>query len=1287
VTGRPNWDILRDRPRAPAQSRRYASEFLPVDADLREATAELARRLGVSAPVVWATALAVLVHRYTGPDGAEIAATGLWERRDTRALPSVGDERADFVAAVSRIIGDAATPSPDWDPALMFTADPAVRAEPAAPPLVTRVDIDGVRLDYDPTSYDGAEVVRFGEQWLTVLRAAVSEPSRPIGELPVLPAAAMEQLLAGNCSPAAATDADHLSVLIGAAAALTPTAAAVCCGGERLDYGDLWERSAAVAAQLLDRGVRPGDRVAVWSRRRANLLTALVAVLRARAAYVALEPTHPPSRVGRIFAAAGARLVLAPDRDGGVEAAAAFPAAEVLCVADVPAPAGPVELPPGEPTDLAYVMFTSGSTGDPKGVMVEHRSVVNLLRHMATAPGLRPGERMLGVTTAAFDLSVPDLFLPLVTGATLHVAEVEQARDPRELIRLIERADPDVMQATPSTWRMLLDAGWPGDPGLRVVCGGEAYDAALAGRLCRLVGQVWNFYGPTETTVWSVCTQLTETVTDPIPMGRPVRGTSCYVVDEQGRLVPPGVRGELWIGGTGVARGYHGQPGLTEERFVTVRPVPGRAAERVYRTGDIVRSGPDGELTYVERRDDQVKLRGFRIELGEVEAALRAQPGVEQAVAVLRRDGGESRLVGYVTTVQGTADAAELRAGVAELVPEAMVPAVIVVLDRFPLTANGKVDRAALPAPQAPASPARVGTAPRTPLERLATDAWAQVLGLDSLSVSDDVFVVGAHSLDVGRVAVRLTRELGVDVPVGLLFAAPNPADLATALAGLMVGPETPLGERLRRLSLPQRAIFEQALLQRRARRPAGVTRRDRSTPAPLSSSQRRLWFFDQLDPGSPSYNAVVAFDVDGPLDVEVLEAAFRLSVERHEILRTGIRIVDDEPVQLPLKDWKFQIRHVACHGPTPHERMQQARELVVAAAREPYDLAADLTLRVLVVELEPERFLLAVLEHHIAFDGWSDEILFAEVSAAYAALRSGRTPERGELPLQYADFADWQQELLRGDAAAELARYWRRVLAGAPPVLALPLDHPRPERQRFAGAHVPVEFGAAEADTVRALALRTASTPFMVLVAVTVAVLYRWTGQDDITIGTPAANRNDIALEDLIGFFSNTLPLRVRVEGSDGFTGLLARVREAALGAFDHQELPFERIVETVAPERDPRVNPLFQVNVRVQTGPLPAPALPPAAVRPVHVDLGYSRFDLAVEYQLAGAGIGGYVEYNRALFDESTAVAFLQRIGGVLDAAGKDPAQPLWDLPQPTTVRSRRGTQKRTTDQRSQT
>jgi amino acid adenylation domain-containing protein len=660
-----------------------------------------------------------------------------------------------------------------------------VRYDPGVAKLDLSVEAavrpDGLRLgwEYSGELFDAGSVARISAQLRTLLASVAADPAARVSELEIASPAEREALERFNAT-AAPIPGDCLHELFAAQAEQRADTVAVACGGRSLTYAELDERSNRLAHELRAAGVVPGTLVGLYLDRSVELFVGLLGVLKAGGAYVPLDPSYPADRLAFQVQDAQAPVVVTT-----LALAAEAPAGEARVVAlDDPALAAlpaTAPAPLATPRDLAYVIYTSGSTGKPKGVMIEHRSVVNLLESMAVHPGLAAGETMVGVTTFAFDLSVPDLYLPLTTGATLVMARPDEAGDPRALAALIDDSGATVMQATPSTWRMLLDDGWTPRRGMRIVIGGEAVPADIAARLRDVMDEVWNFYGPTETTVWSTCWRVGE-VGSTVPVGTPIANTTILIADRAGNPAPAGALGELCIGGAGVARGYLHRPELTAERFVA----DGLAAgERMYRTGDVARLRPDGLLEFVGRRDHQVKVRGFRIELGEIETLLAERDDVRQAVAIVREDEpGAARLVAYVV---GDADEAELQRHLAALLPAHMVPSAIVTLERLPLTPNGKLDRKGLPVPER--DPERGVVAPRTPVEEWLADLWKQVLAVDTVSIDDNFFHLGGHSLLVARVIARVRQEFGVDIPLRRLWESPTIAELSQAItAGLLDG-------------------------------------------------------------------------------------------------------------------------------------------------------------------------------------------------------------------------------------------------------------------------------------------------------------------------------------------------------------------------------------------------------------------------------------------------------------------------------------------------------------------
>ena len=649
--------------------------------------------------------------------------------------------------------------------------------------LITIEEPDGILLvwEYSLDLFDREWVERLGAAFNRLVQEAVADPDRPVRTLPLGDADADHGALVGEVRVVG--DGSLVSSVV-ERAGLCPSAVAVRCGSGVLSYAELDAGSSRLGRALVARGVSAGSLVGVCLSRRVELPLVLLAVLKAGGAYVPVDPSWPAARLGEVLESAGVDLVVSDAGSVSVLGSAGGYDGPVL---DIDSDWGGAGFDGGpldtgvRGSDLAYVIFTSGSTGRPKGVMIEHRSVLNLLDYMCRWPGLEAGQTMVGVTTPAFDLSVPDLWMPLVVGATLVLASREEASDPGALAALLDEVDADLMQATPATWRMLCEWGWAGRPGMRVVCGGEGYGAALVSDLCARVAEVWNFYGPTEATVWTVCTRLDAGTVDPVPMGGPMWNTSCYVLDEQLNPVPTGLPGELYLAGAGLARGYLGRPDLTEERFVAC-PFGEGSDARMYRTGDVVRANPDGTLTYLGRSDHQVKVRGFRIELGEIEAVLERHDAVSQAVVTLRGGPEEARLVGYaVTHPAGTVDARELRQWVAEQLPTHMVPAAIVTLDQLPLTPNGKVDRDKLPDPQPPQRQ-QPAVPPSDDTQRRLLRMWQEVLGIPDIGVTDDFFELGVDSLVAARLFAHIEKEFGARLPVAAIYRARTVAELAQML-------------------------------------------------------------------------------------------------------------------------------------------------------------------------------------------------------------------------------------------------------------------------------------------------------------------------------------------------------------------------------------------------------------------------------------------------------------------------------------------------------------------------
>ncbi|HYH79200.1 MAG TPA: amino acid adenylation domain-containing protein, partial [Longimicrobium sp.] len=1090
-------------------------------------------------------------------------------------------------------------------------------------------------VTYATALYDRETMERHLGYLRRVLEAMAADEHQGVDRLDLLSAAERGQVVAEwNRTSAEYPDA-CVHELFEAQAARTPDAVAVVFEGESSTYAEMDGRANQLAHHLRGLGVGPGGRVALGLERGVEMVVALLAVLKTGAAYVPLDPAYPEDRLRYMLEDSAPAVLLTHQALSGRFGEMGIP---ILALdRDAGAWAGMPRTSPGRggvtPEHPAYVIYTSGSTGRPKGVINLHRGVVNLLWSMRETVRVEPADRMLAVTTLAFDIAVLELFLPLFSGARVEIVSRQTSADPALLQAVIAAGGATLMQATPATWRLLVEGGWPGAPGLRALCGGEALPMELAVRLRERVGALWNVYGPTETTIWS-CVAPVEPVTGDrgaVPIGAPVANTRAYVVDARGEPVPVGVAGELWIGGAGVAAGYLNRPDATAERFVA-DAFSAEPGARLYRTGDLARWRADGTLEFLGRTDFQVKVRGFRIELGEIEARLAEHAGVRQAVVAAREDvPGDTRLVGYYVGDEAV-DARELRAHLAERLPEHMLPAAFVRLEAMPLTPNGKVDRKALPAPEGGAFATRGYEAPLGEMEVALAGIWAELLGVDRVGRWDNYFELGGHSLRAVQLVSRVRQVLGVDAALGEVFDRPVLADLARVL------------ERAVRAELPP------------------IERVDRGAPLALSFAQQRLWFMERFGGLGSTYHIPSRLRLHGRLDRTALLGALGRIVARHEALRTVFHLVDGEPVQhvVPAEESRFSlVEHDLAGRAEPEAAL---RRLMAREAAAPFDLERGPLVRGRLVRVAEDDHVLLVTMHHVVSDGWSMGVFIRELAALYRAFLRGDPDPLPALAIQYADYAAWQRRWVSGDVLQQQAEYWTATLSGAPELLALPADHPRPAQQDFAGATVEVALDEALTAGLKALGRRNAATLFMTVLAGWAAVLSRLSGQADVVIGTPSANRGRAEIEGLIGFFINTLPVRVGLAGSPTVAGLLGRVKAAALGAQQHQDIPFEQVVELVQPARSLAHTPLFQAMFAWQAADAGAVELPGLTLGAVDGDsLGVAKFDLSLSLAERDGRIVGALAYATALFERETVERHLGYLRRVLGEMASGEHQPI--------------------------
>ncbi|MFJ9427667.1 non-ribosomal peptide synthase/polyketide synthase [Streptomyces sp. NPDC101249] len=1290
-----------DRPRPAVPGRGGGWADIHVPAALHGRLAELARAEGVTMFMVWHAAVAVLLSRLGAgediPLGSPVAGrtdealedlvgfflntlvlrtdlsgdptfTEVLRRVRTTALDALDHQDVPFDRLVEKL-----APARYTDRVPFFQVLLAVQNMPQAHVSMPGLDVqagpgktttakvdldfqvvelhdgsgapDGMTggLTYATDLFDHSTAQTLVDRLLRVLDAATADPTRPVARIDLYDSAERTRLLSESNGARSDTLALTVPEVFAVRASRAPKAVALFCQDGQITYGELEARSNRLAHHLIDLGVGPETPVGVVMDRSPDVVTTLLAVLKAGGAYLTLDPAQPVSRTREMLHRAGVTVCLADGRYAG-EARELVDTVVVADAGDAEWADRPATAVAGRslPDQLAYIMFTSGSTGEPKGIGVTHRDVVDLAgdrcwRHPGTARGMFAAPH-------TFDGSTVELWVRLLTGGELVVTPPGRT-DAARLRSLV--ADHGLTHAhlTAGLFRVIAEE----DPGafagvLDVLTGADVVPREAVRRVLEAAPGivVRSSYGPTEVTVIGTQIPLTDpdTIGDVVPIGRPLDNTGVYVLDTALEPVPVGVAGEAYISGAGLARGYVGRAALTAERFVAC-PFE-EAGARMYRTGDLVRRRADGALEFVARADDQVKIRGFRVEPGEVESLLAGHPAIAQSVVTVREDvPGDKRLVAYVTPAPGE-QLTGVREFAAARLPEYLVPDAVVELDRLPLTPNGKVDRAALPAPGAVAAGAV--RRPPSPREELLCSVFAQVLNVDRVGVDDDFFVLGGHSLLAVRLVSRIRTVLGVEIPVHAVFEASTVSGLAATVEAVRTGTTRP-----------------------------ALTAGPRPERLPLSYAQRRLWFLDRLEGAGTLYNVPLALRLTGALDTAALRSAFTDLLARHESLRTRFLQIDGEPFQ--------DIVAADALAPCFDVRTVDREELdarVTEAADHVFDLTAGPPVRATLLQVDgpgAREAVLVLVTHHIVADGWSMVPLLRDLSTAYTARQAGRAPGWEPLPVQYADHALWQRGLLGdGDDPDSLlgrqVAFWKDALKGSPEELDLPTDRPRPAVATREGRWVPMTAPAGLHEKLAKLAVDQGATTFMVWQAALAVLLSRLGAGQDIPIGSPVAGRTDEAADDLVGFFVNTLVLRTDLSGDPTFTEVLGRVRGSALGALGHQDVPFERLVEELSPTRSRARHPLFQVLLAVQNVPTASVDLPGLRVEALTTDVTRAKFDLdlhvAERFDDEGrpAGIDGGVTYATDLFDRATVEALLARLLLVLESVVEEPDRRVRDI-----------------------
>ncbi|MBW4594952.1 MAG: amino acid adenylation domain-containing protein [Brasilonema angustatum HA4187-MV1] len=1108
--------------------------------------------------------------------------------------------------------------------------------------------------EYSTDLFDPSTIERMTGHFVTLLEAIVANSTERISQLPILTKVEERQLLIEWNKTGADYPQDRcIHSLFEQQVERTPDAVAVVFENQQLTYHQLNCRANQLAHYLRSLGIGSEVLVGLCVERSLEMVVGLLGILKAGGAYVPLDPEYPTERLSFILKDAQVRVLLTQQQLVNSvpkhQARVVYLDTEWEKIAHLSQDNPITEV---QASNLAYVIYTSGSTGQPKGVMLSHSNLCNHMFWMQATFPLTEKDKVLQKTPFGFDASVWEFYAPLLVGGQLLMAQPRGHTDSAYLLRLIAQQQVTTVQFVPSLLQMLLEQG-----GIetchslkQVFCGGEALPVALQeGLLSKLDVNLYNLYGPTEAcidaTFWDCKQQKYGQV---VPIGRPIANTQIYILDSHLQPVPIGVPGELHIGGAGLARGYLNQPELTNEKFIA-NPFSTDPDSRLYKTGDLARYLSDGNIEYLGRIDNQVKIRGFRIELGEIETVLSQLGDVQASCAIAREDNsGDKRLVAYVVPhPQVTLKISELRQFLKGKLPEYMVPNTFVMLQSLPLTPNGKVDRRALPTPELDSTLQEKFVAPRTPIEEILAQIWAQVLKLEQVGIHNNFFELGGHSLLATQLVSRIRNILKVELPLRELFAASTVAELADLIGQLQQ-------QNLELISPP-------------------ILRRASDAELPLSFAQQRLWFLDQFESNTALYNIPIALRLTGTLHIASLEQSLIEIIARHEALRTNFITVDGKPSQIIQTETTWTVCVVDLKHLSTTEQEIARQQLAQQQAIQPFELATQALVRATLLVLSETEHILLVCMHHVVSDGWSMGVFVQELAALYNAYSRRQPSPLAPLPIQYADFTIWQRNWLVGDVLQSQLSYWQKQLASASTLLVLPTDRPRPAVQTFAGAYQNFALSLDLTQRLAQLSQQQGCTLFMTLLAAFDTLLYRYTGTEDILVGSPIANRDRTEIEGLIGFFVNTLVMRTDLSGDPSFEELLVRVREMAMEAYSHQNLPFEMLVEALQPERDLSHTPLFQVMFALQNASMSQVELIGLTVSSLPLEGTTAKFDLTLAMENTNTGLVGVWEYSTDLFDPSTIERMTGHFVTLLEAIVANSTERISQLPILTKVEER--------------
>ena len=1097
--------------------------------------------------------------------------------------------------------------------------------------------------EYNSDLFEADTIARMTLHFQTLLEAIAAHPDQKIGDLPLLTEPERHQLLMEwNNTQTNYPQDKCIHQLFEEQVGRTPDAVAVVFENQKLTYHELNSQANQLAYYLQSLGVRADVLVGLCVERSLSMIVGILGILKAGGAYVPLDPEYPQERLSFILEDTQLSVVLTQeklvDKLGDRKA-------DVICldsnwdIINQQTKQNPTTSIKAQ--DLAYVMYTSGSTGQPKGVSIVHRGVVRLVKQ-TNYVSISAQDVIAQASNYAFDAATFEIWGALLHGARLVGVSKDLALSPKDFAAFIRSQGISVLFLTTALFNQIAQEVPSAFNSLRhLLFGGEAVDPKWVKEVLKngAPQRLLHVYGPTENTTfssWYLVQDVPEDATT-IPIGHAIANTQVYILDKNLQPVPVGVPGELHIGGAGLAQGYLHRPKTTAEKFIEIELFD--QVERVYKTGDLVRYLPDGNIEYIGRIDNQVKIRGFRIELGEIETVVSQYPQVQASCVIAREDiPGDKRLVAYIVPKkEQTLTVSELRSFLKSKLPEYMVPSAIVILEALPLTSNGKLDRRALRAPDLHSQLSDKYVAPRSPIEEILSGIWAQVLKVEKVGIHDNFFELGGHSLLATQIISRIPEAFGTSLSLRSLFKSPTVAQLSEVIScELQTGSS---------LVLP--AILPVSIRQ----------------DIPLSWAQERLWFLHHLEGESGAYTIPFAVRLEGNINVKALSGAIEAIVRRHEVLRTRFEIKDDKPVQVIHPNINITLPVVDLQNVA--DPWKQVEQLAIKEAYKPFDLAREPMLRVNMWQVAQQEYVLLLIIHHIAADGWSIGVLIRELSAHYRAISTGSCVELPELSVQYADFTVWQRQWLTNQVLERQLSYWKQELAGAPPLLELPTDRPRPAIQTFQGGIERFQLDASLTSALRQISQESGSTLFMTLLAGFVVLMSRYSGQKDLVVGSPIANRNRKEIEELIGFFVNILPLRFDLSRELTFADLLTQVRQVTQNAYEHQDLPFEILVEELQPERKLNRNPLVQVVFVLQNAPSSGWDLPGLSVEKMPWGLDAARFDLELNFWETQSGLEGFCCYSSDLFDGATIARMMQHFQNLLEAIAANPQQPVALLP----------------------